>query len=144
MRKILVDSCVFINSFNPTSHTYKSSLAFLNYMLEKNRPITMPAHAWFEVQCSLQKLSEQGGYIGPTFGGEMKYPVELINIDEAFIKKYQMADIPYIKAGDYIFLAVAKIENIPIITSDKEMLKKAKIAGIEAYHINDLVDEIKP
>ena len=138
--KVLVDSCVFVNAFDPSSHTYGESLALLEYLRAKNRQITMPAHAWFEVQCSLQKLEDEGRFIGPTIQGQMNYPIELIHIDKEFILRYRMAGIPYIKAGDHIFLAIAKLDGLPIITSDAKMISVAKQCNIRVFHPKDLVD----
>ncbi len=95
--------------------------------------MTMPAHAWFEVECSLKKLSQNRGFVGPVFDGQMRYPVELIHIDDDFITKYRMADIPYIKAGDHIFVAVAKLNGYPLVTSDTKMLNVARKAGVRIF-----------
>jgi len=101
----------------------------------------MPAHAWFEVQCSLQKLTQEGRFVGPAFQGEMRYPVELIHIDKEFILRYRMAEIPYIKAGDHIFVAVAKLDGHTLITSDSKMLEVARQCGVRAFHPRELVEE---
>ncbi len=140
MGKVLVDSCVFVSAFDPDSHTHAESLALLEYLRAKGRPITMPAHAWFEVQCSLQKLTDEGRFVGPTFQGQMNYPVELIHIDHDFILRYRMAAIPYIKAGDHIFLAIAKVDGLPLITSDAKMISVAKRCGVKVFHIKELVE----
>lgn len=142
MGKVLVDSCVFIDAFDPHSHNHAESLALLDYLRAKGRLITMPAHAWFEVQCSLQKLTEEGRFVGPAFQGLMNYEVELIHINQEFIQKYKMADIPYIKAGDHIFLAVAKTEGYSLITSDSKMLSVAKQCGIRVFHPKDLTERV--
>ncbi len=137
---VLVDSCVYIDAFDPQSHNHAESLALLDYLRAKGRTITMPAHAWFEVQCSLQKLEEEGRFVGPEFQGQMNYEIELIHINQEFIEKYKMADIPYIKAGDHIFLAVAKIEGFPLITSDSKMLSVAKLCGVRVFHPKELTE----
>jgi len=95
--------------------------------------VTMPSHGWFEVQCTLQRLRNEGKYVAPEIDGHQQYPLKLIHIDEKFISKYAMADIPYIKAGDHIFLAVAKVNNISLITSDGNMIKVAKAAGVSVF-----------
>ncbi len=140
MAKVLVDSCVFVNAFDPNSHTHIESLALLEYLRAKGRAITMPAHAWFEVQCSLQKLTEEGRFVGPAFEGQMNYPIELIHIDKEFILRYRMADIPYIKAGDHIFLAIAKLDGLPLITSDEKMISVARQCGVKVFHTKELVE----
>ena len=142
INKVLVDSCVFVDAFDPQSDNHAESLALLEYLLDRNLPITMPSHAWFEVQCSFQKLTEQGRFVGPTFQGEMKYPVELIYIDKEFIQKYKMADIPYLKAGDHIFVAIAKLDGHTLITSDAQMIAVAKRCGVRVFHPKDLTERV--
>jgi hypothetical protein len=93
----------------------------------------MPAHGWFEVQCSLQRLRNEGRFVGPKIDQQMQYPLKLIHIDDRFISRYSMADIPYTKAGDHIFLAVAKVNDISLVTSDGKMFKVAKQAGISVF-----------
>ena len=136
--KLLVDSCVFVDAFDPTSANHAASLALLNYLRAQNKPITMPAHAWFEVECSLKWLILEKRYVGPVIQGRMDYPVELIHIDEDFVSKYKMADIPYIKAGDHIFIAIAKIEGYPLITSDAKMLAVAKKCGVRVFEPKEM------
>lgn len=129
-----------VDAFDQRSHNHAESLALLEYLHARDLPITMPAHAWFEVQCSLQKLTEEGRFVGPEFQGEMRYPVELIHIDQEFILRYRMAQIPYIKAGDHIFVAVAKLDGLTLITSDSKMLAVAKKCGVRVFHPHDLVE----
>ena len=61
MGKVLVDSCVFVNAFDPDSHTHAESLALLEYLRVKGRAIIMPAHAWFE-NFWQTPLDDQPGY----------------------------------------------------------------------------------
>jgi predicted nucleic acid-binding protein len=142
--KILVDSCVFINSFQSDSIYREASIAFLDLLLSKNQLITMPAHGWFEVWCTLRRLSEvDRKYTPPIFQGAMKYPVELIHIDAQFITKYGNLDIPYTKAGDHIFIAVAFANGYPLITWDNGMIKAGKEIGINVYTPDEYVTILK-
>lgn len=102
-------------------------------------------HAAFEIKCTLQrKVHVEGNKINPKYNSfEMSIPVKQIPIDSAFIDKYMKIDIPYAKAGDSIFIAVAKAHNFPIITEDKGMIKVAKEAELEVYTINDALSSLK-
>jgi len=130
---ILIDSCVFIDSFDPQSPNHEDSLRLLDDLRNRDILIAMPAHGWFEVQCTLQRLIKEKRFVGPMVQGQMNYPVELIHIDKLFIQKYSMADIPYIKAGDHIFIAVAKINSCPLVTSDFKMTEVAKHCGVHVF-----------
>ena len=140
--KLLVDSCVFVDSFDPESANHADALALLNELRRRQLLITMPAHGWFEVQCTFQRLVAEKRFVGPTIDGQMNYPVELIHIDKPFIEKYAMANIPYIKAGDHIFLAIAKRNDYPLVTSDLKMISVSKQCGVNVFtpaeFLNDL------
>lgn len=72
----------------------------------------------------------------------MHYPLHLVHIDDQFIKKYAMADIPYIKAGDHIFVAMAKVNGCPLITSDEGMIRISKKSGVSAYKPGEFLREL--
>jgi predicted nucleic acid-binding protein len=103
----------------------------------------MPAHGWFEVQCALQKLIAENRFDGLIINGQMEYPVELIHIDKPFIEKYAMADIPYIKAGDHIYIAIAKVNDYPLVTSDSKMFAICKQCGVRAFTPTEFLDGLK-
>jgi hypothetical protein len=102
----------------------------------------MPAHGWFEIQCASQKLGLEKRFKGPAIAGRMDCPIELIHIDKEFIEKYAMADIPYIKAGDHIFVAIAKLNDYPLITSDKKMIVASKKCGIRVFKPVEFMKEL--
>ena len=131
--RLLVDSCVFLDSFDPGSPNHTDSLQLLTELRIKKQTITMPAHAWFEVQCTMQRLRAEGRFVSPQIAGQMEYSLELMDIDGKFIQKYAMVNIPYIKSGDHIFLAVAKTNGWPLVTSDEKMFDVAKKCGVKVF-----------
>jgi predicted nucleic acid-binding protein len=141
--RLLVDSCVFIDSFDPQSPNHAGSLQLLEDLRLRGQTITMPAHGWFEVQCTVQRLMHERRFIGPQIAGRTDYPVELMHIDQEFIQKYAMADVPYIKAGDHIYLAVAKVNSWPLVTSDTKLRSVALQAGVKAFEPIELLQELK-
>ncbi len=72
----------------------------------------------------------------------MDYRIELIHIDDQFINKYAMADIPYIKAGDHIFIAIAKINDYALITSDAKMIDVSKQCGVRVFEPAEFMNEL--
>src|SRR5688572_11223357 len=133
MKRLLIDSSVFTDAFDPASRNHEPSIDLLEELRRRKVLITMPAHGWFEVQCALQKMTAEKRFVGPRIVGVMNYPVELIHIDEQFIRKYAMADIPYIKAGDHIFVAVAKINDWPLVTNDVQMIDISAKCGVKVF-----------
>ena len=140
--KLIVDSCVFIDAFDPRSPNHAPAVQLLEELRGRGVLITMPAHGWFEVQCAFQKLSMEQRFVGPFISGRMDYPVQLIHIDKPFIQKYAMADIPYIKAGDHIFIAMAKTNDCPLITSDEKMFTISKQCGVHVFKPAEFMNEL--
>ena len=140
--KLIVDSCVFIDAFDPKSPNHPPAVQLLEELRARDLLITMPAHWWVEVQCTFQRLSLNQQFVGPFLAGRMDYPIELIHIDEQFIKKYSMIDIPYIKAGDHIFVVVSKINDCPLITSDAKMITISKECGVRVFMPAEFMNEL--
>ncbi len=72
----------------------------------------------------------------------MDYPIQLIHIDKQFIEKYAMVDIPYIKASDHIFVAMAKLSDCPLITSDAKMITISKECGVRIFEPAEFMNEL--
>lgn len=132
-KKLLVDSCVIIDCFHHGSPNREASLRFVEHMNEVGRRMTMPAHGWYEVWCTLNRLSDvDRSYLPPLFAGKMQLEVELIHIDEQFIRRYGNTKIPYTKAADHIFIVVAHNNAWPLVTSDRKMLEVCNELGVNA------------
>lgn len=141
--KVVVDSCVFIDAFDPQSANHAASLEVLEQLTARKIVPLMPAHGWFEVQCALKRLEAENRFVGPRVAGFMQQEVELLHIDQAFIKAYQMVRIPRLKASDHIFVAVALRKNYPLISSDTQMLDVASSIGVNSMTPARFVELIK-
>ena len=51
--------------------------------------------------------------------------VEIIPIDMDFVHNYMDHNLPYMKAGDLIFVAIAKKEKLALLTEDKKQYDRA-------------------
>lgn len=138
--KVIVDSCVLINSFQSDSEHRNASVAFIDHFVRHDLPITMPAHGWFEVLCNVRRLSAiDRNYLHPVFLGSMQLPLELIHIDAQFISKYGNVSIPYTKAADHIFIVVALVNKYPLVSWDDKMLKIGKEVGLKVYKPSEYI-----
>lgn len=73
MSTLLVDSCVVIDCFHRDSPNREGSLRLIEHLFAVNQRITMPAHGWFEVWCTLNRLSDiDRKYLPPVFAGQMQ------------------------------------------------------------------------
>lgn len=134
MTKLIVDACVLINCFQRPAEQRSVSIDFVERMLKAGKQFTMPAHGWFEVLCNLNRLSDiDRTFLPPVFQGGMQLPLELIHIDDHFIRKYGNVALPYTKASDHIYLVIAQVNAYPIVTTDKPMGALAKDLGIQVF-----------
>ena len=138
MTKLIVDSCVLIDSFQQHSPNRADSVSFINRLVQQGQLITMPAHGWFEVWCNLNRLSDvDRTYLHPIFQGKMELPIELIHIDKPFILKYGNVHLPYTKAADHIFIVVCFVNKYPLVTWDEKMTQVGKDVGVQVYNPNE-------
>jgi len=140
---VLVDSCVLIDSFDPSSTNHASSLHLMEALADKEAVVIMPAHGCFEVQCTIARLKAEKRFKVPAIDPKKNYRLKLLPIDDGFIAKYKMADVPRLKAGDHIFLAVAKVDNISLITSDTQLLSAGRRAGVSVFTPAEALVEVR-
>jgi predicted nucleic acid-binding protein len=140
--KLIVDSCVFIDSFDRGSANHVDSLRLLEELLRRKLIITMPAHGWFEVQCTLQRLVKEKRFAAPSIASRREYPIRLLHIDKSFIEKYACTDLPYLRAGDHIFVVVAKVNKCPLITSDAAMTAVSRQCGVQVLSPAEFLSEL--
>lgn len=134
MSKLIVDACVLIDSFQAASEHRDVSIAFIEGCLRRHQLISMPAHGWFEVWCNVRRLSDYDRrYLHPTFDGKMQLPLELIHIDDEFIRRYGNLVMPRMRASDHIYVAVAAVNRYPLVTRDAGMAKAATECGVEVF-----------
>jgi rRNA-processing protein FCF1 len=62
-----------------------------------------------------------------------------VPIDMAFLDHHPTGDLPHLKAGDLIYLAMAKADKVPLITEDQGLYDKAREAGVAVFKISEYV-----
>lgn len=60
-----------------------------------------------------------------------------VPIDQRFYEHYRDPTLPYIKAGDFIFLAMAKRDRCPLISEDGKLRNRAREAGVSVFSIDE-------
>ncbi len=131
---IMIDSNVIVDTFDQRSDNYEASLKFMNRIVEKRILFLMPMHGWFEIKCNLAKIEKARGIIPPFFNGQQAMPIEFLHIDDNFINKYSEIELPFIKSKDHIFLVVAKLNSLPLITWDIQMTKIGREVKIDIHN----------
>jgi predicted nucleic acid-binding protein len=133
--RIIFDSSVIVSALEPTDVNYVVCRALIDKLINGHYQIRIPMHGIFEIACTFTRLRTiDKKTIPDTLALEwQKIPVETIPIDDDFVKEYLDQDLPYLRAGDYIYLAMSKKMGLPLITNDKELYLKSRLCGISVF-----------
>jgi len=136
---IIVDSSVVVDAFDSTSSHHTDAHAFLESARAHGFLVTMPMNGYFEVKCSMRRIAhvEMKKVSPPYISFATAYPIKTIAIDMKFVDNFENVPVPYAKAGDTIFLVLAKKLGLPLVSRDGPMLDKAKECGILALTVEE-------
>jgi predicted nucleic acid-binding protein len=133
--RIIVDSSVIISALEPSDVNHVVCRALVDYLINGSYQIRMPMHGIFETACAFTRLRTIDKKLLPDgFSmGWQEIPIEQVPIDIDFVKEYLDQDLPYLRAGDYIYLAMSKKMGLPLITNDQELYSKSRICGVSVF-----------
>lgn len=139
---IVIDTSVIIDIFLSSRPRHSEAIKIGLFLTKSQIRIKLPMHAMFEISCAFRNIKMTGPFEESKKITETN-PILLdtIAIDDAFFSKYFDTTIPYIKAGDFIFIALAKGDNAILITEDNKQFDAAKEAGINVYRIESFIDK---
>jgi predicted nucleic acid-binding protein len=139
---IILDACVVIHAFDSDAEQHVEARDLVKILKEKNFRVVMPMHGFFEIQCAMKRMTRvEGRTIKSPFNEEVKgLQITPQPIDHKFIENYFEVDIPYAKAGDSIYMVMAKKLGLPLVTRDKGMYKVSKRAGINVLTISEALN----
>jgi predicted nucleic acid-binding protein len=140
--KMIIDSNVIIDTFDPSSENHRSSKKFMDYIVKYKILFAMPMHGWFEINCSLNKIRDRSEIAPPFLAGQQMMPIEFIHIDDHFLQNYSYVDIPWVRTMDHLFLVVAKKYNLPLITWDKKMKDAGEKCGVNVSNPTEWMQRI--
>ncbi|MBI4449178.1 hypothetical protein HY641_04085 [Candidatus Woesearchaeota archaeon] len=66
--------------------------------------------------------------------------IDYVPMDMGFFNKYFDPSIPYLKAGDLVFVAMARGDDAILVTEDNNQYKAAKASGVKVYRIKEFID----
>jgi predicted nucleic acid-binding protein len=142
MKSIIVDSCIIVDVFLETAERHSDARRLGSYFVDNNIVIKMPMHALFEHACALRNKKEKGQFrLQHAITQEKPLHVEFVAIDEKFFNDYYDPTLPYLRAGDFIFLAMAAKDGAILITEDDAMFNAAKKARIEVFRLREFLEK---
>lgn len=135
MADIIIDTCVIIDMVDKNRPRHSEASELTKYLTENQLRIRFPCYGFFEIGSALRRSYTD---VSHWFDETLYY--DAVAIDPDFIVKYYSRDLPYMKAGDSIFLAMAKVDGADLITEDNDLYKKAKVFGVNVYRISEYLD----
>jgi predicted nucleic acid-binding protein len=107
-------------------------------LMGKRARVIAPYHSIFEVSSALRwEKAHAKAFVPCPDLKDFRYLA--LNIDKAFLEKYLDTSLPRLKAGDSLYLAVAKKESAILITNDSELGKVGNSCGVEALTVEEFV-----
>jgi predicted nucleic acid-binding protein len=140
---VIVDASVVVDFALENSPRHNDAIKLIRYLVERQVRIRIPFHAAFEFQSALRRsVWFEGGSQSPHVGKnhqELRVQMFAVPIDRAFVDRYPTGALPHLKAGDLIYLAMAKADKTPLITEDQGLYDKASEAGVAVFRISEFV-----
>ena len=141
----VIDTCVIVDMLLESRPRHREALRLRREMRRVGARARIPTFALFEFHHAIRQERRISGakmQWSADPGAEFGVGLELVNIDEAFAKRYLDLDLPEIRAGDLVFAAIAKGEGLPLITEDLPFAKVAAKAGIRVLSTAEYADEL--
>jgi predicted nucleic acid-binding protein len=103
----------------------------------------VPYHALFEISATF-KRKNRSGTVNAYKGINETNPLQMdtVPVDEAFFSRYFDVALPYLKAGDSLFLAMAKKDGAILITEDNQLYAAAESIGVRVFRISEFLKQI--
>ena len=138
---LILDTSVIIDIVLESRPRHPEAIKLGDYIKRNGIFITLPTHALFEIH-SAMKLERMNPPTIPSYFFTEDSPLRMkqVYITQEFFEKYFSPDLPYMKAADLIFVSMAKVDGIPLITEDLTQYKKAKEGGVKVYRIKEFLD----
>ena len=145
---LVLDTSVIVDMFLEARPRHALAVRLAHDILKHGVKIRLPMHALLEIRSAIssEQLArlETGTILFARGVFEEANPLvlDIIPIDEQFITKYNDPAIPSLRAGDFPFVAIAKVEGIPLVTEDNAQQQACKAAGAQVYSIAEYLAKV--
>lgn len=139
-KEIVVDSKIILDILVTSRPGHRYGKLIGMYLIDQRVRITVPMHIMFEIKSGLLEAKQAAKIKGQTLqlnediSDSTPLQYNFIPIDQIFFDKYFDPELPSLKAGDYLNLALAKHDAIPLLTDDPDQYATARSAGIKVYN----------
>jgi predicted nucleic acid-binding protein len=140
---IIIDSSVLVRVFDEAEDGHSEAMKLGHYLVDNGIRVRIPYHALFEVSSTFKRRNQSGtlkAYQGIAAANPLL--LDPVPVDEAFFSRYFDASLPYLKAGDSLFLAMAKKDSAILITEDKQQYAAAQSVAVQVFRIEEFLKHI--
>ncbi|WP_377303984.1 type II toxin-antitoxin system VapC family toxin [Piscinibacterium candidicorallinum] len=137
---MIVDTCVLADALFRERPRHAEARQLLELLGEHDFQVMIPAHAFFELaSVAFSQFNRSGKPMTMLeLGKDLPVNLHLVPIDAAFVSQYLvgvLAEKHQIDSsgGDMVFLCLAKVDGLDLVTEDGPLAKKAVKAGVSAY-----------
>jgi predicted nucleic acid-binding protein len=137
--EIVIDTGALLDILVRTRPRHKFAKLVGVHLIENGIRVKVPMHAMFELRVALMSAKTQAAESGEAvqfnedIGESTPLKIDPVPIDAGFFQKYFQAEIPYLKAGDYPFVALAKVDGLILLTEDVNQYQAAEKIGVNVY-----------
>lgn len=145
MTAVVFDTCVIVDMFMPTRPRHQHAALLHAEMKKRNIKVRIPAFALFEISHAIrqEKRLSGGSLLSGDLAGEANgLSIDLVAVDEGFVKRYLDLNLPELRAGDLVFAALAKGDALPLVTEDGPFRAAAELTGIQVYSAKEYLLEV--
>lgn len=138
-KEIVVDTSVILDILVTSRPGHKYGKLIGVYLIDNGIKIKVPMHAMFEIKAGLLEAKKAAAARGEPLklnediSESTPLQYDFLPIDNAFFAKYFDAELPHIKAGDYMNVAVAKVHGLILLTEDSAQYTTALTAGVTVH-----------
>jgi predicted nucleic acid-binding protein len=142
-KEIVADTSAILDIIIRSRPRHKFAKAVGMYLIDNQVKVTVPMHALFEIRSAIlnAKLGAAESQVPIQINEDISESTPLfynpIPIDDKFFNKYFIAEISDLKAGDYMYVALAKVEKLDFLTEDIGQYNAAKLAGVAVYNLEE-------
>ncbi len=130
------------------NHQFASQASQLaDALIRMQVKLFLPMHGFFEVTSAVmcEKRIHTGGLRATeSITEDRPLTCTYVPIDMAFVDRYTTGEMPDLESGDMIFVMLAKVDHLDLITEDRTMLKEARKLGVNAYTIAEYSGVLLP
>jgi predicted nucleic acid-binding protein len=135
---LVIDTAIMIDIALPHRPRHSQAARLVDFIREKTLQLYLPMHGFFELSSAINSEKRKGKLF--KFSGVLteNNPLEFqtVPIDQAFITKYMINEVPNLSAGDMIFVVFAKVDKLDLVTEDGRMYQEARRLGVSVYTID--------